>query len=173
MWFWGIVKINLQNLKTFFLKVRSEKHMCKPKYGSIWSRALDSCCIPSVPLRIARAPLEDRAFENGVKEGCSYSYDLEIVAGLYDKKWKTRQKDDRNNNDLQVGCFITINFPCADGETAGSAEREKHWIGRRGDILPQFLLKNKTREWTDDVTRFIGGRMSLGKGETYSQIRTL
>ena len=46
-------------------------------------------------------------------------------------------------------------------------------ILRRGDILPQFLLKNKTREWTDDVTRLIGGRMSLGKGDTYSQIRTL
>ena len=61
--------------------------MCKPKYGSIRSRALDSCCIPSVPLRIARAPLE-----NGVKECCSYSYDLEIVAGLYEKKKKKNSK---------------------------------------------------------------------------------
>ena len=53
------------------------------------------------------------------------------------------------------------------------SQRFERGIGRRGDILPQFLLKNKTREWTDDVTRLIGGRMSLGKGETYSQIRTL
>ena len=36
-----------------------------------------------MPLRIARAPLE-----NGVKEGGSYSYDLETVAGLYEKKKK-------------------------------------------------------------------------------------
>ena len=34
------------------------------------------------------------------------------------KKKKSQKKDDRNNNDLQVGCFITNNFPCADGETA-------------------------------------------------------
>ena len=34
-----------------------------------------------MPLRIERAPLENR-----VKEGCSYSYDLETVAGLYEKK---------------------------------------------------------------------------------------
>ena len=40
-----------------------------------------------MPLRIARAPLE-----NGVKEGGSYSYDLETVAGLYEKKKKTRNK---------------------------------------------------------------------------------
>ena len=46
-------------------------------------------------------------------------------------------------------------------------------ILRTGEILPQFLLKNKTREWTGDVTHLIGGRMSLGKGETNSQIRTL
>ena len=54
------------------------------------SRALDSCCVPSMllrKLRIARAPLE-----NEVKEGCSYAYDLEIVAGLYKKKRKTRKK---------------------------------------------------------------------------------
>ena len=69
-------------------------------------------------LRIARAPLE-----NEVKEGCSYAYDLEIVAGLYEKKKKNSKKDDWNNNDLQVGCFITNNFPCADGKTAGW---EKH-----------------------------------------------
>ena len=43
---------------------------------------------PSVPLYIARAPLEDRALENGVKEGYSYSYDLEIIASLYEKKKK-------------------------------------------------------------------------------------
>ena len=121
MWFWGIAKINLQNLKTFCLKVRSEKHVCKPKYGSIRSRALDSCCIPCVPLRIARAPLEYRAFENGVKEGCSYSYDLEIVAGLYEKREKLETHN--WNNDLQVGCFITNSFPCAHGEIAS---RVKH-----------------------------------------------
>ena len=55
--------------------------MCKPKYGSIRSRAPNSSCIPGVPLRIARTPLE-----NGAKEGCGYSYDLETVAGLYEKK---------------------------------------------------------------------------------------
>ena len=55
--------------------------VCKPKYGSVRSRAPNSSCIPNVPLRIARAPLE-----NGVKEGGSYSYDLETVAGLYEKK---------------------------------------------------------------------------------------
>ena len=93
--------------------------MHKPKYGSIGSRAPDSRGIPGVPLRIARAPLEHQALENGAEEGCSYSYDLEIVAGLYEqKKKKSQKKDDRNNNDLQVGCFITNNFPCADGETA-------------------------------------------------------
>ena len=61
-----------------------------------------------MPLRKARAPLEDQALENRVKEACSYSYDLEIVAGLYEqqKKKKSQKKDDRNNNDLQVGCFI-------------------------------------------------------------------
>ena len=60
--------------------------MYKLKYGSIRSRDPDSCCILSVPLGIARAPLE-----NGVKEGCTYSYDPEIVAGLYVKqKRKTR-----------------------------------------------------------------------------------
>ena len=60
-----------------------------------------------------------KALENGAEEGCSYSYNLEIVAGLYEqKKKKSQKKDDRNNNDLQVGCFITNNFPCADGETA-------------------------------------------------------
>ena len=90
--------------------------MCKPKYGSIQSRALDSCCIPSVPHRIARAPLE-----NGVKECCSYSYDFEIVAGLYEKKEKL-EIHDWNNNDLQVGCFITNSLPCADGETAGGVK---------------------------------------------------
>ena len=74
---------------------------------------------------LARAPLEDRAFGNGAKEGFNCSYDVEIV-GLYDKKWKTRKKDDWNNNDLQVGCFITNNFPCTDGETAGSPGSEKH-----------------------------------------------
>ena len=36
------------------------------------------------------------------------------------KKKKSQKKDDRNNNDLQVGCFITNNFLCADGETASS-----------------------------------------------------
>ena len=61
--------------------------MCKPKYGSTGSRAPNSCCIPSVPLRIARAPLE-----NGVKEVCSYSYDLETVAGLYEKRGNTQNK---------------------------------------------------------------------------------
>ena len=38
-------------------------------------------------LRIARAPLE-----NEVKEGCSYAYDLEIVAGLYEKKKEKLEK---------------------------------------------------------------------------------
>ena len=47
-----------------------------------------------MPLRIARAPLEDRVLENRAKEGYSYSYDLEIVAGLYEKKKKSRKKDD-------------------------------------------------------------------------------
>ena len=65
-------------------------------------------------LRIARAPLE-----NGIKEGCSYSYDLQIVAGLDEKKKEKLNIHDRNNNDLQVGCFIINSFPCADGETAG------------------------------------------------------
>ena len=36
------------------------------------------------------------------REGCSYSYDLESVAGLYEKK----KKNDSKNNDLQVGCFV-------------------------------------------------------------------
>ena len=49
--------------------------LCKPEYGSVRGRAPDSGCVPSVPLRIAR-----------VKEGCSYSYDLEIITGLYEKK---------------------------------------------------------------------------------------
>ena len=86
--------------------------VCKPRYGSIRSRAPVSCCIPSVLLRVARAPLE-----NGIKEGCSYSYDLQIVAGLDEKKKEKLNIHDRNNNDLQVGCFITNSFPCADGET--------------------------------------------------------
>ena len=63
--------------------------MWKPNwlnYGSVRSQALDNCCIPSVPVRIARAPLE-----NGVKEDCSYSYDLETVAGLYLKKTKNSE----------------------------------------------------------------------------------
>ena len=54
----------------FFL-LNEATRVCKPKYGFIRSRAPDSCCIQSVPLRIAHAPLENR-----VKEGCSYSYDL-------------------------------------------------------------------------------------------------
>ena len=41
-----------------------------------------------MPLLIARVPLEDRALENGVKEGYTYSYGLEIVAGIYEKKKK-------------------------------------------------------------------------------------
>ena len=49
------------------------KQLCKRKCGSVRGQAPDSCCIPRVPLRIARAPLEDRALENGVKEGCTYS----------------------------------------------------------------------------------------------------
>ena len=88
--------------------------MYKLKYGSIRSRAPDSCCILSVPLGIARAPLE-----NGVKEGCTYSYDPEIVAGLYVKKKEKLEIHDWNNNDLQIGCFVTNSFQCADGETAG------------------------------------------------------
>ena len=83
--------------------------VCKPKYGSIRNRG----CIPSVPLRISCVPLE-----KGVKEGCSYSYDLDTVAGLYEKKEKL-EIHDWNNNDLQVGCFITNSLPCANGETAG------------------------------------------------------
>ena len=57
--------------------------LCKLKYGSIRSRAPYSCCIPCVPLRIACAPLE-----KGVNEGCSYYYDLETVACIYEKKKK-------------------------------------------------------------------------------------
>ena len=45
-----------------------------------------------MPLRIARAPLEDCALENGVKEGYSYSYDLENVAGLYEKDRNLERK---------------------------------------------------------------------------------
>ena len=67
--------------------------MHKPKYGSIGSRAPDSRGIPGVPLRIARAPLEHQALENGAEEGCSYSYDLEIVAGLYEQKKKEISKE--------------------------------------------------------------------------------
>ena len=67
--------------------------MHKPKYSSIGSRAPDSRGIPSVTLRIARAPLEDQALENGANEGCSYSYDLEIVAGLYEQKKKEISKE--------------------------------------------------------------------------------
>ena len=44
--------------------------LCKPKYGSMRSQAPDSCCIPRVPLRIARAPLV-----NEIKEGCSYPHE--------------------------------------------------------------------------------------------------
>ena len=101
---------------TIFL---DEVVLYKPKDGSMERPAPDSCCIPSMLLRIARTPLEDRALENGVQEGYSCSYDLEVVAGLYKKISKTWKKDDWNNNDLQVGCFITNNFPCIDGETGG------------------------------------------------------
>ena len=69
-----------------------------------------------MPLRIACAPLEDHALENGVKE------DFEIVAALSEKKKKkkkSQKEGDWNNNDLQVGCIITNNFPCAHEETAG------------------------------------------------------
>ena len=83
--------VGSRNLDTY-MKLRSRIYkicrvisnsLYKPKYGSIRSRAPDSCCNPSVRLRIARVSLEDRALENGVNEGYSYSYDLEIVAGLY------------------------------------------------------------------------------------------
>ena len=70
----------------------TETNLYKPRYCSIRSRAPDSCCIPSVPLRIARAPLEDCALENGVKERYSYSYDLENVAGLYEKDRNLERK---------------------------------------------------------------------------------
>ena len=48
-----------------------------------------------MPLLIARVPLEDRALENGVKEGYTYSYGLEIVAGLYEKKKKKKKLEGR------------------------------------------------------------------------------
>ena len=92
--------------------------LCKPKYGSIWSCAPDSCCILSVPLCIAGAPLE-----NGVKEGCSYSDSLIILKLLlvFMKKKEKLEIHDWNNNYLQVGCFITSSFKCVDGEAAGEA----------------------------------------------------
>ena len=94
------------------------KLLSKPRYSSLWSRVLDSCCIPSVPLCIARAPLE-----NKVKEGCSYSYDLEIVTDLYEKKKKKKNWNTHDwNNDLQVGCFITNSFPCVHGVIAGGVK---------------------------------------------------
>ena len=40
-------------------KMGNERKVCKPKYGSVRSRAPNSCCIPSVARRIARAPLEN------------------------------------------------------------------------------------------------------------------
>ena len=61
----------------------TEVSVCKLKYGLIRSPAPNSCCIPSVLLRVAPAPLENR-----VKEGCSCSYDFGNFAGLYEKKEK-------------------------------------------------------------------------------------
>ena len=121
------------------------KLLSKPRYSSLWSRVPDSCCIPSVPLCITRAPLENR-----VKEGCSYSYDLEIVAGLYEKREKLETHN--WNNDLQVGCFITNSFPCAHGEIAS---RVKHLNILSG--FQCFLLSM--------ITSFIrGGGYGISRG---------
>ena len=75
--------------------------LCKPKYGSIRSRAPDSCCIPSVPLRIARAPL-NTTFGYGVhwRRKRLFSYGFEFVAGLLDENEKLERTMTKKNNDF-------------------------------------------------------------------------
>ena len=115
--------------------------VCKPKYGSIRNRG----CIPSVPLRISCVPLE-----KGVKEGCSYSYDLDTVAGLYEKKEKL-EIHDWNNNDLQVG-LKPIGFPCVDGETAGGVKHLNLLSGFQSFLLS--IVTNFIPGWIGNFQRY-------------------
>ena len=47
-----------------------------------------------------------------------------LLVFMKKKKLKNSKWDDWNNNDLEAGCFIIKNFPCADEETT---DWEKHF----------------------------------------------